>query len=262
MLLKMKCLSRDTIKLIALFTMTLNHISLSLMQQSGVIALVFKYIGYFTAIVMVFFLVQGYSYTKSKCNYAKRLLVFGVISQVPFSFALLGFVSIVPLNMFFALAICLCIVDVYSGKSSAINKVIIIGALVFLSLFCDWPLMAPVFTLLFVWAQKSTIKRAMAFAIATVGFFAFTYNNEIALSFLEENALTPVLPLQSALYSMLGIISAGVVIVLFYNEGHDEKMQSAENEHTAEKLKKLKKYFYYAYYPAHLTVLCVLKFLG
>ena len=64
--MNLKCINRDVIKYIAMFTMLLNHISHVLLPGGTVMKEVFEDVGYFTAVTMCFFLVEGYQYTKSK----------------------------------------------------------------------------------------------------------------------------------------------------------------------------------------------------
>ena len=68
-------------------------------------------IGYFTAITMCYFLVEGFRYTHSRKQYALRLFGFGVVSQVPFSmaFAQNGILEFQDFNMMFTLFLCFCI---------------------------------------------------------------------------------------------------------------------------------------------------------
>ena len=54
-----KGLSRDAIKYIAMLTMLLNHISTIFMQPGHLLSELFLDIGYFTAITMCYFLVEG-----------------------------------------------------------------------------------------------------------------------------------------------------------------------------------------------------------
>ena len=55
-----KILNRDQIKLLAVVTMTLNHFAHVFLTPGTVLCEVFQDIGYFTAMTMCFFLVEGY----------------------------------------------------------------------------------------------------------------------------------------------------------------------------------------------------------
>lgn len=80
-------LNRDQIKYIAVFTMLLNHVANIFLQPGTFACEALKDIGYFTAPVMCWFLVEGYRYTRSVKKYAGRLLIFAVISQLPYYLA-------------------------------------------------------------------------------------------------------------------------------------------------------------------------------
>ena len=98
-------LTRDAIKYLAIFTMLLNHIANVLLPENTILWEVFIDIGYFTAITMCYFLVEGFRYTHSRKQYALRLFGFGVVSQVPFSmaFAQNGILEFQDFNMMFTL---------------------------------------------------------------------------------------------------------------------------------------------------------------
>ena len=76
-------LNRDEIKLIAMGTMLLNHIATVFMEPGTFLYELFVDIGYFTAITMCYFLVEGWRYTHSRKRYALRLLLFALLSQIP-----------------------------------------------------------------------------------------------------------------------------------------------------------------------------------
>ena len=98
-------LTRDTIKYIAIFTMLLNHIANVLLPENTILWEVLVDIGYFTAITMCYFLVEGFYYTHSRRKYGERLLIFAGISQVPYMMAF----DFSQLNMIFTLFICFMI---------------------------------------------------------------------------------------------------------------------------------------------------------
>lgn len=65
-------MNRDEIKYIAMFTMLLNHIANIFLEPGTLLFEIFVDVGYFTAITMCYFLVEGYGYTRSKEKYGKR----------------------------------------------------------------------------------------------------------------------------------------------------------------------------------------------
>ena len=54
-------------------------------------------------------------------------------------------------------------------------KVCLIILAVIISLFCDWALLAPIFTLLFVWANNSKHRTKIAFCLSIVIFGTFNF---------------------------------------------------------------------------------------
>ena len=95
-------LSRDAIKYIAIIAMTFNHIAFALLKEGTLLFEIFRDIGSFTAITMCYYLVEGYQRTSSRKAYALRLLVFALLSQIPY-YKAFGFQQ---LNVMFTLLIC------------------------------------------------------------------------------------------------------------------------------------------------------------
>ncbi len=235
-----RVLSRDAIKYIAMFTMLLNHISNVFMRQGTFWAEVFLDIGYFTAPVMCWFLVEGYDYTRSKKKYALRLVVFAALSEIPFclAFTTNGVISFYGMNMIFTLLLCFGILAVKEKLTGSAQTAAIVG-LFLLSVFSDWALLAPGYTLLFRWAKGSPKREKQAFAWA------------ILLFGLMNLAGVPGRPfwmnILCACGAMAGVALAAVAILCLYNGKR------------ASHGRIFSKWFFYLFYPAHLLVLGLLR---
>ena len=235
------CLNRDAIKAIAMATMLLNHIANALLSPQSPWFEPLVNIGYLTAVTTCYFLVEGYGYTHDRKAYALRLLVFALISQIPYQLAL-GFFQ---LNMLFTLLVCFGIVHVWVswGADKGPQKVLVVLGLFFASLFMDWAILAPVFTLMF-----ASWRYGDAPACGTRSVLARLFvGDALIFFFLNLPAEWTAQAMLQAAASSLGILAAGAVILLFYNG------KRAEHGRT------FWKWFFYLFYPAHLAVLAVIK---
>ena len=233
--LEKKGLNRDIIKCIGMLTMLLNHIAHALLTEGTLVYDICIGVGYFTAITMCYFLVEGYEYTRSKKKYALRLLVFGLLSQVPFTLLF----QVPSLNMLFSLLICfgmLCILDKFEGRW---YRELLVVLLFLVSAFSDWPLMAPAFTLLFRWSNKNRIKLLISYGISIAIFCFLNGPGHLVTESIGRAVLHTAL-------EALALVASALVILFFYN---GKKATVAP---------KFFKWFFYLFYPVHLTVLYVL----
>ncbi len=236
-------LNRDTIKYIAMLTMLLNHIANVFLEPGTILSTIFLDLGYFTAPVMCYFLVEGYHYTRSKRKYAQRLALFALLSEIPFCLAFsqvytgARILSFCGFNMIFTLLLCFGILYVREQMPDGFRKSLSMVLLFFLSLFSDWAVLAPLFTLLFARAGKDKRKIKNAFVIVAVVFAVlnFQYSGRILLDLVQ------------ALLSACGIVLAGIVIVYLYN---GKRMERG---------KTFSKWFFYLFYPVHLLILGVIR---
>lgn len=235
-------LTRDAIKYIAMFTMLLNHIADIFLQTGTWLCEIFIAVGYFTAISMIYFLVEGYDYTHSKKKYFLRLMIFGFISEIPYCLALTteGIISFSGLNMMFTLSLCFGLIWILDNMKSTVIKAIFSVLMIGLSILCSWAILAPIYTLLFIWVKSSGKRKKVAFAIAILLFGCMNFLGGIEHFTTSENILY-------ALLSMIGMGLAGFCILCLYNGKQ------------AVKGKKFSKWFFYTFYPAHLLILGMIR---
>ena len=244
-------LSRDAIKYIAIIAMTFNHIAFALLKEGTLLFEIFRDIGSFTAITMCYYLVEGYQRTSSRKAYALRLLVFALLSQIPY-YKALGFQQ---LNVMFTLLICFGILYVREHEQDPTLKPLKIALLIGASAFCDWAVILPAETLLFAGAAGDRKKTAAAYAKIIVVYFFIMLAQEL------QARAAPGMPIAgasaatyfgAALHSLayvVGMALSGVVVLYFSG---DEKPR---------RFRKWNKWFFYVYYPAHLTVIGLVKYL-
>ena len=236
---KMKIeLNRDQIKYIAVFTMLLNHVANIFLQPGTFACEALKDIGYFTAPVMCWFLVEGYRYTRSVKKYAGRLLIFAVISQLPYylAFARNHLAPWYTLNMIFTLFLCLCLMIAEEKISDPGKKSLVVLGIIAVSSICDWAILAPLYTLWFYRAGGDPKRRKKAFFIAA-----------LVLGITVTAELPGAAGIAAGAGAMIAVLAAGACVLVFYNGKKSQK-------HFL-----VKKYFFYVFYPAHLVILALLK---
>lgn len=133
-------MSRDSIKMVAMLTMLINHIANVFLPAGQPLTNLCLCIGYFTAVTMCFFLVEGYGCTRSKRRYAGRLLGFAVLAQLPYqlAFPANGIAGFVQFNMLFTLLLCFLVLLVQEKIQDRVLRGVCIVLLLCASLFCDW----------------------------------------------------------------------------------------------------------------------------
>lgn len=235
-----RILNRDIIKYIAMAAMLLNHIANIFLPSGTLLNEIFLDIGYFTAITMCYFLVEGYEYTHSKKQYGIRLFVFAVISQIPFQMAF----QHGGLNMIYTLFICFLILVVREKVANQVLCIVLQTVLVLVTILGDWPLFAPIFTIMFDAWKKDEKKLPLAYVIAMISFGLMNFMNA---TYIYEELPIAIL---SALGSCVGILASGIVILYLYNG------KRAEHGRT------ISKWFFYIFYPGHLLVLALIARAG
>lgn len=231
-------MNRDEIKMIAMITMFCNHFAHVFMSPGSLSYEWMINIGYFTAITMCYFLVEGYGYTHSKVKYAQRLFLFGCVSQLPYSLAL----KTDNLNMMFTLFFCFLLVWVLENVTYPPERRMFALLLVVCTTFTDWAWLAAIFTCLFVWSKGDRKRTFIAYGVSVVLFGTTNMISYLSVYPVWESMI-------HALMSCMGMLTSGIVILYFYNG----RCSGGKG--------RLKKWFFYLFYPGHLLVLWIMNLL-
>ncbi len=238
-------LNRDQIKMIAMFTMLGNHISNIFLEETGIVAMFFTGLGFFTAPVMCWFLTEGFRKTSSRIKYGERLLLFAVISQLPFMMAFAGrgeIISFRSVNMMGELFLCFLILWILRVKWPPAARYAVVAALVILSFFFDWGLRAPIFTIYFDRAGMRETGKREAWIDVLIFYTVLEF-----LYLFRMSGFPGMFP--RALFHLTGPCLAAFVILRLYNGERTERHPAAFQR------------FFYLFYPVHLLILGILRIL-
>ena len=210
------------IKIIACITMVLDHIKYAIPETRNFFTI---YFGRMSYPLFAFLIGEGYCHTRNLKKYYKRLLICGIISQIPFMLfrTLVGEWKM--LNIMFTLIlglIAVTIFDKYKNKwyiwLPSVFGIAFLGQV--LRVDYSWFGVATVFILYVFRNQK--ILRILAFLILTILSYFVRTNGAYSVEVVLKIVFT-VFP---------------VVLLCFYNG----------------KLGKKTKYLYYVFYPAHMLI--------
>ena len=217
------------LKIIAIISMLIDHASFAFYGGFSP----WNYLGRLAFPIFAFQISQGFQHTSDVKKYALRLLVFALISQIPFSLFLYTITGeFLTLNVFFTLLLGLIAIILYEKCSSKwLGFFLCIGLAVLASLLhTDYGYYGVLLIFLFYILRNHKIGMVFAF----IGLTILKY----IPSWLQTNFYYPNLVL--CLFTCLAIIP-----LLLYNGKQGKKI----------------KYFFYVFYPCHLLLLAFLRML-
>lgn len=220
--------SRDLLKLVAIIAMTADHVSTYLMEHGTIAYEICQFFGNFTIVIMSYFIIQGLKYTHSVRRYAIRMLIWAVISQLPYY--LLRHDS--GLNVLVTLLGSLIAVHLLDKKGWGYY---ILAFAVFLpiSLFSDWAFLPLIFTMVFYEADKHD-KKWISIVLLPVVMFA-----------------TRLLISIDSIARYMSEVVAFVIITTVIYLLRDRTERKAKG--------MIPGFVFYAYYPCHLMLILLLK---
>lgn len=228
-------LSGFWIKMIAIVTMLIDHLGAAIFPEQ----LWMRYIGRLAFPIFCYLIVEGFIHTKDVNKYGARLLIFALISEIPFDLAFYGTaISWEHQNVFFTLFLGLLSLIVISGNGVLISKIIsvVLAMIAAWSFGTDYGGAGVLLIVCFYLFRNNKWKSAIAFFVINF-FFITRYSN---FEYLWKYHLFWNFYIQDVAF--LSILPIGL-----YNGTRGYNM----------------KWFFYLFYPVHLLLifLCIQLFL-
>ena len=228
-----KCLSNFDLKLIAIITMTIDHIGVVF----GTIFYNFlRAVGRLSFPIFAYLLTEGYVHTKSFIKYFLRLLVLAIASEIIYDYVFFdSFIYLGANNIFFTLALGLLTLFLLDKSKVLINK--------YFKEKVDLVIILPI-TYLLIIIIMGLIGEFLCFSYGMLGIFVisffYLFKNKFSLAVISVGLSTLILGDPMQYFSLLSLI-----LIYFYNKS----------------LGKSCKMFFYLYYPLHILVLGLIKML-
>lgn len=230
-----KGLTSDTLKLIAVIAMVIDHIAWTFIPFGSIAGQIMHIIGRLTAPIMCFMIAEGYYKTHNVKKYAQRLGIFALISHIPYTYLHTGKLEIISsTSMIFTLfmgLLALIVRDSTKYETSIKNIIILLICLV--SMIGDWGGIAVVWIVIFGSRNYSGKTQMQYFCVST------------AVMIILSTIFSAVNGCWYHSLFQLGIFLT-VPLLMKYNG--------------VRKSGKSYKWFFYIFYPAHLLLFAVIKY--
>ena len=228
-----KCLSNFDLKLIAIITMTIDHIGIVFGTSFYNLL---RAVGRLSFPIFAFLLTEGYVHTKSFSKYFLRLLVLAVISEVIYDYVFFdSFIYIDANNIFFTLALGLLTLFLLDKSKGLIKRYFKDKVDLFIILPITYILIIVIMGLM---GEFLNFSYGML-GILVISFF-YLFKTNFPLVVISVSLSTLILGEGIQYFSLFSLI-----LIYFYNK----------------KLGMKCKLFFYLYYPLHILVLGFIKML-
>lgn len=227
-----KGLNAFHLKIIAIIAMFINHFGTGfpLPGHHPYWFLIKETAGRLTMPIMMFFLVEGVRYTRNWRRYAMRLLVFTLLSAIPFHFFFYHTEFYLFNNMFFSLLMALLMLICLENITHPIIRMVPMVVFTLMSSRSDWPYTAVLAALGFYIIRGRYAKIIIPLLFASVTWFIYLITNQFSLS----HSLT-----------MFGFMLCAPLLLAYNGERGPSNQAS--------------KWGFYIFYPAHLLIIMLLR---
>lgn len=223
------------IKYLAVLSMILDHMASVLFAPDAIGYIFLKLIGRIAAPAMCFALAEGFIHTSNRKKYFLRLIIFAVISQIPYSYYMSGTLWFPSGNMLFTLACSFLLLEIVEyHKRLGILSIPIAICILYIATFTDWFVFGPLFTLSF-YLNKGN-KDLQALCHACISFLSLGYSAYVCM----QQGLS--------WYSQVWQIGVILFVPIIYLYNGKPGNKSTFN-----------KWFFYLFYPLHLLVIGLIR---
>ena len=224
-------MNRNSLKIIAATSMLLDHLGLFFFDKIWVLRL----LGRIAFPLFAFFIAEGLRHTHSRKKYVLTLLLFAVISQVPYAF-LHKFYNFNILFTFLLAILCIYLVETYQ-KHSIINQICL--CLIGIFIVCTEPFAVIDYGILgvllvniyYFFGGKSDNKNKALFYILSASVLYLMGIRDYLFSGLDPYGLL----------QLFGLVSLGFIALYDGKKGNHNL-----------------KWFFYIFYPLHLTIILII----
>lgn len=242
--MKTKLLNRNFIKIIALVTMLIDHVGYVLY---GIVPywlyFVLRCIGRISFPLFAYFVAEGFYYTKNKIKYFITILIFALISQLPYSLLFNGSTTMLNVLFTFLLSVVLMFTFDKLWRETFLELKIAFVVIVF-AMFTFVSILLP---LLF----DITFDYGFYGIMLTFAFYVFKFSKtEQIVSFvilLIIYTLVNVIGTNITFFSFISIFSIFAIPFIILFNGEKGKLNL--------------KYIFYWFYPIHIAILYIINIL-
>ncbi len=257
---KYKVIDRDMMKYIAVVPMAIGHFVdfyfgadasinksflLYLIARSSLIA----------SPIFFFFIAEGFRHTGSLKKYAARLLIFSVITQIPYSLMNFGTLmtpgAFTYLNVFFTLFLGLAALRISTSDMKLWLKILLIVLLDALTVafYMQWTVFGIPIILVLYHFRDDPRKRTLLFSLCSAASLLMLDIPAAALFFNKGRMDMLRGVFIGLVVEFLFLLVGYFIVTLFYN--------GEKGKHPA-----FSKWFFYIFYPSHLLVIFIAKLLA
>lgn len=242
---KIKVINRDQLKYIAALVMFVGHFmiftinELNFLGLPTVVAKSLIWFQYMAPPVFMFFISEGFYYTKNRMKYFERLLITGIVTQFAFVLANTGTMDwkmfLTTGNVVLTLLLSLLILIIYDcSRVNIILKILMIVLCTGITYVwnMEWAVIAPLIVFAFYILRDKPVWRFVAYEILMIVYVLISMGGFAAFISNVLFVLVVQIPI--------------VIITLFYN-GQKGRFPM------------FSKYFFYFFYPMHMMLIFMIK---